>query len=278
MALGQWNQALEAYGRGVALGAKSCLSRWSMLQINLGHPGRASEAWDRFEETWNQSMLQFPEWERAVERKLAWRVRGQILLARGDVADACAALGEAVRWETDDSAFGLPEHLRACLEAGRPEAGAETAERLARATGIRVREWRELFPFFAQAWKNGARGYAYAYFVEYADRYPDDAVNLNYMARLLATAIPDGLDHVRKEEWQPAALRWVERAMQADPHPPLGVWETLAAARAATGDSTGAVQAAEKAREMAREEGDEELADDIGRRIATYRMGLTWQE
>jgi len=278
MALGQWSQALEAYGRGVALGAKSCLSRWDMIQINLGHPERAAEAWDEFEKTWNQSPLQFFEWERAEERELLWRVRGQILLARGDYAGAIAALGEAVRWENDDTAFGLAEHLRACLEAGRPEDGAGTAERLARATGIGVREWRDLFPFYAQAWKNGARGYAYAFFAEYAERHPDDAVNLNYMARLLATAVPDGLDHARQAEWPAAALRWVERAMQADPRPPLGVWETLAAARAATGDSTGAVQAAEKARDLAREEGDERLAAEIGQRIATYRMGLTWQE
>lgn len=278
MALGQWAQALEAYDRGVALGAKACLSRWCMIQINLGHPDRAAEAWDKFEQTWNQPVLSFPDWERAEERELLWRVRGQILLARKDYAGAVEALGEAVRWEDDDSAFGLAEHLRACLEAGRREEGVETAERLANATGIRVREWRDLFPFYAQAWKNGARGYAYSFFSEYAERYPDDAVNLNYMARLLATAIPDGLDHARKDEWPATALRWVERAIQADSRPPLGVWETLAAARAATGDSTGAVQAAEKARELAREAGDEALAGRIDKRIASYRMGLTWQE
>jgi len=278
LALGQWNQALEAYDRGVALGSKACLSRWGMLQINLGHPERAAEAWDRFEETWNQPVLSFPDWERAEERELAWRVRGQILLARGDVAGACAALGEAVRWETDDGAFGLAEHLRACLEAGRPDDGAETAGRLARATGVSVREWRDLFPFYAQAWKNGARGYAYAFFAEYAERHPDDAVNLNYMARLLATALPDGLGHARQSEWSAAALRWVERAMQADPKPPLGVWETLAAARAANGDSAGAVQAAETARDLAREAGEEALVAEIEKRIAAYRMGLAWQE
>lgn len=278
MARGRWSEALAAYDQGVALGSKYCLSRWGMIQINLGHPERAAEAWARFEKTWNQPLLSFPDWERAEERELLWRVRGQILLARRDFAGAIAALGEAVRWENDDTAFGLAEHLRAGLEAGCPKDGTETAGRLARATGIRVREWRDLFPFYAQAWKNGARGYAYAFFAEYADRFPDDAVNLNYMARLLATAIPDGLDHARREEWPLAALRWVERAMQVDSEPPLGVWETLAAALAATGDSTGAVQAAEKAREMAREEGDEELAAEIGKRIATYRMGLTWQE
>ena len=278
LALGQWQQALDAYDRGLALGAKSCLARWGMLQINLGHPERAAEAWDEFEKTWDQPVLRFPDWERAEERELAWRVRGQILLARRDYAGAIEALGEAVRWETDDGAFGLAEHLRACLEAGRPDDGAETAGRLARATGVSVREWRDLFPFYAQAWKNGARGYAYAFFAEYAERHPDDAVNLNYMARLLATAIPDGLDHAREEEWPAAALRWAELAMAGDEKPPLGVWETLAAARAATGDSAGAVQAAEQALLLAKAQNDETLVSAIEKHIATYRLGLARRE
>ena len=278
LALGQWTLATDAYDRGVSLGSRSCLSRWGMIQIQLGHPERAAEAWDQFEKTWSRSLLSFSAWERAEERELAWRVRGQILLDRKDYSGAIAALGEATQWEKDDAAFGLAEHLRACLEAGRPEAGTGSAERLAKAAGIRVREWRDLFPFYAQAWKNGARGLAYGYFAEYAERFPDDAVNLNYMARLLATALPDGLGHARQSEWSAAALRWVERAMQADPKPPLGVWETLAAARAANGDSAGAVQAAEMARDLARETGEEALVAEIEKRIAAYRMGLAWQE
>ena len=198
--------------------------------------------------------------------------------AQGDYVGAIAALKEAVRWEADSGAFVLAEYLRACHEGGRPEEGAAVAERMAEATGIRVREWRDLFPCYAQMWKMGARGYAYVYFADYADRFPEDAVNLNYMAWLLATATPDGLDHARMDEWPKAAVRWAEHVLESSDEPPAGVWQVLAAARANAGDFSGAVRAAEKARDVAKEKADDALAAQIEKQIMSYRMGLAWRE
>ena len=278
MALGEWTQAQEAFEQGVALGEKACLSRLCLLWNQLGHEERAAAAWDGFEKRLGRPLGQFAEWERPQERELAWRVRGQFLRAKGDYAGAIAAFKEAVQWEQDDSAFVLAEYLRACYEGGRPEEGAETAARLSAAAGVRVNEWRDLFPFYAQAWKGGARGYAYAYFAEYAERFPEDAVNLNYMAWLLATATPDGLDHARMDEWAAAAVRWAELAREKGAEDQIGVWNVLAAARANAGDSSGAVAAAEQALKLAREKKQDDVAVETEKRIATYRMGLAWRE
>lgn len=278
LARGEWALAQKAYEQGVALGDKACFLRLGMLWNRLGHAGRTTEAWAEFERIWGRIPERFADWERPQERELFWRVKGQCLFAQGDRDGALAALKEAVRWEADSGAFVLAEYLRVCHEAGRPEEGAEVAERVAAATGIRLREWRDLFPVYVQMWKAGARGYAYGYFADYAARFPEDAVNLNYLAWLLATAPPDGLDHARMDEWPRTAVRWAELALKAGDENQPGVWNVLAAARANAGDSSGAVQAAEKARDLAREKKDEVLAAEIEKRIATYRVGLAWRE
>ena len=277
-AQGRWAEALATYERGVEMGDKYCLMRLMMVWNYLGHMERTLKEWDAYSNGLNLPLEQFAEWERPLEKVLLWRVRGQSLLARGDHAGAIAAFKEAVRWEKDPGAFVLGEYLRACHEGGRPEDGAETAERLAAATGVRVREWKDLLPIYVQIWKMGARGYAYAFFAEFAERVPDDAVNLNYVAWLLATAPPDGLDHARMDEWPAAAVRWAERAMEEGDGTRAGVWNVLAAARANAGDFSGAVQAAEKARELALAINDEDLATALDKRILNYRMGLAWRE
>ncbi len=278
MAWGEWAEALKAFEQGASVGDKACFLRQGMVWNHLGQMERTAAAWVEFERKWGLPLLGFADWEPAPERELAWSVRGQVLLARGDHAGAIAALKEAVRWEPDPAALVVADYLRACHEAGRPEEGAEAAERLAAAGDVRVRAWRDLFPFYAEMWKRGARGYAYGYLAEYAKRFPGEAVNLNYMAWLLATAMPDGLAHARMEEWPQAAVRWAELALASgDPSLP-GVWDVLAAARANAGDSTGAVRAAEKARDLAKEKKDDALATDIEKRILKYRMGLAWRE
>ena len=278
MAVGEWAEAMKAFEQGVALDDKACFSRLCMVWNHLGHTERTAKAWGEFERRLGRPLAQFAEWERPQERELVWRVRGQALRAQGDYVGAIAALKEAVRWEADSGAFVLAEYLRACHEGGRPEEGAAVAERMAEATGIRVREWRDLFPCYAQMWKMGARGYAYVYFADYADRFPEDAVNLNYMAWLLATATPDGLDHARMDEWPKAAVRWAEHVLESSDEPPAGVWQVLAAARANAGDFSGAVRAAEKARDVAKEKADDALAAQIEKQIMSYRMGLAWRE
>lgn len=278
MARGDRVRAMKAYEQGAEMGDKPCFLRVCMLWNQLGHADRTFDKWGDIEKDMGHPLTQFEGWERPSEKVLLWLVRGQALRARGDFTGAIAALKEAVFWENDDGALVLADYLRACYDGGRPEEGAETAARLSAATGVSVRGWRDLFPFYAQMWKSGARGYAYGYFAEYAERFPEDAVNLNYMAWLLATASPDGLDHARKDEWPAAAVRWAEQSLAASEDPPVGVWNVLAAARANAGDSTGAVVAAEKARDLALQKKNKALAAEIEKRIATYRMGLAWRE
>ena len=278
LARGDWEQARKAYEQGVALGDKACLLRLGMLWNRLGHAERTTQVREEFERIWGTTTERFADWERPQERELYWRVKGQCLYARGDREGALAALKEAVRWEADSGAFVLAEYLRVCHEAGRPEEGTEVAERMAAATGVRVREWRDLFPFYAQMWKAGARGQAYGYFADYAARFPEDAVRLCHLAWMLATAPPDGLDHARMEEWPQAALRWAGLALAAGDGERADAWNALAAARANAGDSSGAVRAAEKALELAREKKEESVAEEIEKRMATYRLGLAWRE
>lgn len=278
MAMGEWAEAMKAFEQGVALGDKACFLRLGMVWNHLGHAERTAAAWDDFEKKSGRPLGQFAAWERPQERELFWRVRGQALRAQGDLGGALAALKEAVRWEADAGALVLAEYLRVCHEGGRPAEGAAVAERMAAATGIRVREWKDLFPCYAEMWKMGARGYAYAYFADYAARFPEDAVNLNYLAWLLATAPPDRLDHARMDEWPQAAVRWAEQALASSDAPPAGVWQVLAAARANAGDSSGAVRAAEQARDLAQEKGDKDVVAQLERQIMAYRMGLAWRE
>ena len=278
MAQGQWALAQDAFAQGVALGDKACFLRQAMVWNHLGHVDRTAAAWDGFERKLGRPLEGFAGWERAPERELFWRVRGQMLRAQGDYPGAIAALKEAVRWEPDPAAFVVAEFLRACHEGGRPEEGAEAAERMAAATGIRVRAWKDLFPCYVETWKMGARGYALGYFDSYAARHPDNVVELNYMAWLLATAEPDGLDHAHKDEWPALALRWAEQALAAGDGRTVGVWQTLAAAQANAGHFSTAVHTAEQARAWVREQRDAAVAVALEKQIMSYRMGLPWRE
>lgn len=278
MATGEWAKAIAAFEQGAELGDKACFARLGMVMNHLGHARQTAAAWAEFEQMHGQPLTQFAFWERPVERELLWRVRGQALRAVGDYPGAIAALAEAVRWEPDPGALVVAEFLRACHEGGHPEEGAAAAERMAQATGIRVREWRDLFPCYVEIWKMGARGHAYGYFADFAARFPENGIELNYMAWLLATAEPDGLDHARKEEWPQAALNWANRALELSKEPPAGVWHVLAAARANAGDFSGAVRAAETALDLARKQKEDLLAEMLEKQILGYRMGLSWRE
>lgn len=279
LAAGDWTQAMKAYEQGVALNDKSCFMRLCMIWNHLGYVDRTAGAWDDFEKALGRPLEEFADWERAGERELLWRVRGQALRAQGDLPGAIAALKEAVRWEPDPGAFVLAEYLRACHEGGRSKEGIEVAERMAAATGIRVREWRDLLPCYVEMWKMGARGYAYVYFADYVARFPKDADALHKLAWLLATANPSGLTYARMDEWPQAAVSWAEAAAaQTDARLAVETQDALGAARAYAGDFSGAGRAAEKARNLARKKGADAVAAQIDKRILTYRTGLPWRE
>ena len=278
LAGGAWDLALDAFAKGVAMQDRYCFIRQCSVWNQLGYPERTAQAWPEFERALGKSLAEFAPWERPTERELFWRVRGQALLALRDYPAAIAALREAVRWEPDPGAFTIAEYLRACHEAGHPEEASAAAAAMAKATGVDVREWRDLLPCYVELWKTGARGYAYRFFTAYTERFPDDSMPLSFLAWLLATAEPDGHDHARQEEWPQTALHWAEQALDQTQNPPASMWLTLATARANAGHFSEAVPAAEKARKLAKDNGDNALLEVIEKQIMNYRLGLAWRE
>ena len=274
-----WARAMEAYEAGSGFYDTHCFLRLCMIWNCCGFPELTDDAWPRFEKDLGKSMLEAMKDQKPLERIFIWRLRGQCMQARGDLDGAIGAFKEAMALELEPDAFVVAEYLRASHEAGRTNELADVAERMTKAAGAPRRTWEDLFPCYAQIWRDGARGYAYGYFSEFARRRPDDAVALNNMAWLLATAKPMEIAHAREEEWPARALEWAERVVKLDEGEGAATaWDTLGAARANAGDFSGAIEAATRGAKLAREGGGSGLALQIESRLSGYRTGLPWRE
>ena len=274
---GRWVEAEAVYGQGMMKGQKQCLGNVLQLRLWQGKTENAAEIWRAFEAERKLDLFAFSLTDAPPTRSLLLGTRGQILRARGDNAGAIKVLQEAIRWETAPAPFSMAEYLRACFDAGRQDLGLAMARPLA-ARGMVIGSWKDLLPYYANFWTGGARGQAYAFFKEYAQRYPDDGMALNNMAWLLATAEPDGLGHVGEEEWPAVALQWAQHAMECGGEQLAAAWSTLAAARANAGDFSGALAALESARRLAARSNDQALLERIAGYEATYRDGHPWRE
>ena len=275
-----WAKAAEAYEMGSSFWEPHCFLRLCMIWNCCGFPELTDDAWPRFEKGLGMTVLEAVADERPIERIFAWRLRGQCMQARGDLRGALAAFKEAATLEGEPSAFVVAEYLRTCHEAGQfgDEAQA-VAARMTQVAGEDRGTWDSLFPCYAQIWRDGARGYAYGYFLEYAKRRPDDAVGFNNMAWLLATSKPMEIGHAREEEWPAKAVEWAERAVESDAGKNAAMaWDTLGTARANAGDFAGAIEAASQALALARKEGGVAMAAQIEARLAGYRAGKPWRE
>ena len=275
-----WARAAEAYEVGSSFWDTHCFLRVALIWNCCGFPELTDDAWPRFEKGLGKTLLEAIKEKRELERIFAWRLRGQCMQARGDLKGAIGAFKEALALEKDPTAFVVAEYLRACHEAGEFDAEAQAvAARMTKAAGEDRTTWKALFPCYAQIWNDGARGYAYGYFLEHAKRHPEDAVAFNNMAWLLATAKPVEIGHARQEEWPPKAVEWAERAVSLEAGKEAATaWDTLGAARANAGDFTGAIAAAGRAAKLARDGGGTDLARQIEGRIAEYRAGQPWRE
>jgi len=273
-----WAKASEAYEKGSGFYDTHSFLRLCMIWNCCGFPDLTDDAWPRFERGLGMTLLEAVKDKRDLERIFIWRLRGQCMQARGDLAGAVGAFKEAVDLEEDPTAFVVAEYLRASHEAGRTHESAQVAERMTKAAGKPRRTWGDMFSAYAQRRRDGARGYAYGYFLEYAKRYPDDAVAFNNMAWLLATAMPVDIGHARQEEWPAKAVEWAERAIALDGGKAAKAWDTLAAARANAGDFAGAIEAASKGAALARKGGGILLVNEIEGRLAAYRAGKPWRE
>ena len=273
-----WAQALTAYEAGSGFWDLHSFLRLCIIWNCCGFPELTDDAWLRFEQGIHKPVLDAIDKDKKFDRQLFWRIRGQSMQARGDLDGAVDAFQEAVALEENPTSFVVAEYLRACFEAGRTNECAETAERMTKAAGEPRRTWGDLFPCYAQIWRDGARGYAYGYFLEYARRYPTNAVSFNNMAWLLATAKPVEVGHARMEEWPAKAVEWAELAVELDGGKAATAWDTLGAARANAGDFAGAVQAASKGVALARKGGGRDLADQIESRLLAYRQKVAWRD
>lgn len=273
-----WAQALTAYEAGSGFWDLHSFLRLCMIWNCCGFPELTDDAWLRFEQGIHKPVLDAIDSKSKFDQQLFWRLRGESMQARGDLDGAIGAFKEAVALEEDPTAFVVAEYLRACFEAGRTNECAETAERMTKAAGVDRSTWGSLFPCYAQIWKDGARGYAYGYFLEYAQRYPTNAVGFNNMAWLLATTEPVEVGHARMEEWPAKAVEWAELAVKLDGGKAATAWDTLGAARANAGDFAGAVQAGMRGARLARTGGGKELAAQIEERLKGYRAQQAWRE
>ena len=240
---------------------------WATLEHLTGLPRTNPDFWLWLETRTNDKMLLG-----------TWRdVAGICLREAGDLErmERLWQRGQG-QWDERTRMNFLAEMLYACWSAGR-----ETqADALARETGaVSGALLRAQMPArFAERWQQGARGYAFACFRDYARWVPGDGLALNNMAWLVATARPDGLRHARIDEWPAAAVAWAERAVEASGGGIPAVWGTLAAARANAGDFAGAQTAAERALALAEAAGDRDLAAKFRTQREAYRNGQPWRE
>jgi len=209
----------------------------------------------------------------------SWRdTAGICLRGRNDLERMAALRAEwEGTWDGRTRNLFLAEMLLAYWAAGRDSEAAGVAMELHEGAGPEAMAGNILARLLTR-WQQGGRGYAFAGFRLYAARRPDDGLALNNMAWLVVTSAPDGLHHARQEEWPAAALAWAERARDLGGSELPGVWDTVAAARANTGDFPGAVAAAVQALDLARRAGEQTLADQIQARLDGFRAGQPWRE
>ncbi len=209
----------------------------------------------------------------------SWRdTAGICLRQQGDLErmEALRAFWEG-KWDDRTRSNFLTEMWLARWMGGRDSEGEGLSAKLDSGCGAPGSKEETLGRFLSR-WQEGARGYAFVGFREYAKRMPDDGMALNNMAWAVATAKPDGLRHARMDEWAGLAVAWAERALALSSGGMAGVWDTLGAARANAGDFGGAVAAGEQAVERARSVGDWRLASSAQEHLAAYREGRPWRE
>jgi tetratricopeptide (TPR) repeat protein len=240
---------------------------WATLEKRMGLPRTDPDFWLWLETRTNDRMLLG-----------TWRdVAGICLRTAGDLErlEQMWQHGEN-RWDERTRMNFLAEMLYAHWSAGREAEADALAREAGSLSGALLRA--QMPARFAERWQQGARGYAFACFQNYARWVPGDGLALNNMAWLVATAKPDGLRHARMDEWPAAAVEWAEQALAASGGSIPAVWGTLAAARANAGDFAGAQAAADRALALAEAAGERSLAAKFQAQREEYRAGRPWRE
>lgn len=240
---------------------------WAIVEKLTGLPRAEPDFWLWLETRTNDRMLLG-----------TWRdVAGICLRTAGDLErlERLWQHGES-RWDERTRMNFLAEMLYAHWSAGREAEADALAREAGSLSGALLRA--RMPARFAERWQQGARGYAFACFQDYARWVPGDGLALNNMAWLVATAKPDGLRHAQMDDWPAAAVAWAERALEASGGAIPAVWGTLAAARANAGDFAGAQAAVERALALADAAGERAMAAQFQAQREEYRAGRPWRE
>jgi protein O-mannosyl-transferase len=197
---------------------------------------------------------------------------GMACLHAGELASAIWHLRRARELDPQSAEFRV-ELIRALFESGADDQARAQAAQFAQWPGGEIRTAEDLFPFYLQRWRDGARPYAWGYFRRLAERQPGSAATLNNLAWLVATDADAPPDAVAE------AVDLAARAVRlADDGTRAALLDTLAAAQAAAGDFPAALETAHQARDLARRQGLDELALNIEGRLAAYRRQRPWRE
>ena len=191
---------------------------------------------------------------------------GMACLHLGEASSAARHLERALELAPTDPEFRV-ELIRAHFEAGEEEKARQQAAKLKGWSGPEIKTEADLFPFYVQRWRTGAREYAWKYFARLAAMEPKSVPLLNNLAWLMAAdagAVP---------EHAAAAVALANQAIATADAPVATLLDTLALAQAAGGDFAGAAGTAEKAVAQAEKEGDSALKRDIQIRLQAYQAG-----
>ncbi len=190
---------------------------------------------------------------------------GMACLHLGEWPDAIRHLGHAARLAPAIIDYQV-ELIRAHFEAGDVDAARQQAARLEDWPGAPIKIPSDLFPYYHQVWRDGARPYAWGFFRRLAEMEPENAVVLNNMAWLAATDPQAPADSAK------AAVSLAQQAVDLDGGNDPAILNTLAVALACAGDFEGAVAAGERAHALAEQQDKPELTKRIRRRVEQFRL------
>jgi len=249
-----WREAIRLYP-----GSEEVRGNWGMALTLLG---RAKEA---------QEVLRPLVREEGEMSALGHGAYGMASLHLGEWPDALRHLGTALELDPDNPGYRV-ELIRACFESGNDQGGLAQAARLRGWPGGEIRTAADLFPFYLQRWRDGARPYAWEYFRRMLHAHPDSVSLLNNAAWLAAT------DSEAPAEAVAEAVGLARRAVDLTGGSDAAIVSTLSAALAAAGDFAGAVETSNRALALAREQGNPELAKRIEERLRVYRQEKPYRE
>ncbi len=288
--LAWWRNSLTLFPRAVALAPNSAAAQISLgnalfdagqLQEAEAHLGVATklQPWnDLYRANWGLVLAQLGRAQEArAVLAVAWPdtaampvlvhgAYGMAGLQLGEYAEAIRHLELALEPGSGKPGYRV-ELIRALFESGAAAQAREQVQLLEGWPGGAIRTTADLFPYYQQRWREGARAYVWEYFRRLAEQEPDNAALLNNIAWLVATD-PDAPEDMRL-----GARDFARRAVELTAGGQAATLDTLAAAQAACGDSAAAAETARRALDRAEQGGDEKLAGHIRERVAKYENG-----